>query len=462
MNTKELIDEYLKKHLKVPKGIFEKRIESFIDDNAESMNAPPAFLYGGLFAATSNSIGKTYKVRIRLGFEESANVFLVIVGEPGSKKTPCLREMLIPNYNVQKALYVRYLKFLNLEEEAKKAFLNENGEYKGMSQLITSDITTEGTSYLLSTTASHGLIVFKDEFIGFIYGQNQYKSKGSDKEYWLSAFNGVPIIVNRRGNPPIIVNDPNITLLGGIQPDLLDKITPSLKSGFLGRFIFLFPDKIPLRYSTKVVDPKLRTYYQNTIQNLCKKHVQLSIRQPKKTNILELSIGANEVWEKWIKDHYAEIESGLPMNLDETWHKLTSYLHRIALNLELLKYANSKDFPANISQDSMEKSVRLISFFKAHAIKVQRAIVSNQSRKKIENLIDWMIRYAESKGDGASTEFTPRMLLSAKVGGIKTSDEAKGLLELLASSKKGQFIQKNTTSERGPSIIFKLSSKFFN
>ena len=49
-----------------------------------------------------------------------------------------------------------------------------------------SDLTLEGLRDDLVNSPHGGLVVIQDEISAFISGQNQYKSKGTDREAWLA------------------------------------------------------------------------------------------------------------------------------------------------------------------------------------------------------------------------------------------------------------------------------------
>ncbi len=63
-----------------------------------------------------------------------------------------------------------------------------------------------------------GLAAIYDELAGLFLNMARY-SNGSDREFWLQAWNGQPYIVERLSRPPIEIDHLLISLTGGLQPD---------------------------------------------------------------------------------------------------------------------------------------------------------------------------------------------------------------------------------------------------
>jgi Rps23 Pro-64 3,4-dihydroxylase Tpa1-like proline 4-hydroxylase len=63
--------------------------------------------------------------------------------------------------------------------------------------------------------------VFKDELAGWFKDMNKYR-EGSDLEFWLSCWSGKAISLNRKTAKSSFVDKPLISVLGGIQPSILN------------------------------------------------------------------------------------------------------------------------------------------------------------------------------------------------------------------------------------------------
>ena len=88
-------------------------------------------------------------------------------------------------------------------------------------RLYVSDITTERLAVLLQARP-RGLSLVADELAGLFLNMNRY-SNGSDREFWLQAWNGGAYVVERQGRPPVELDHLLVGVTGGFQPDKLVK-----------------------------------------------------------------------------------------------------------------------------------------------------------------------------------------------------------------------------------------------
>jgi hypothetical protein len=80
--------------------------------------------------------------------------------------------------------------------------------------------------------------------MSWLNSMNQYKGQGSDEQYWLTAWNGKSIIIDRVGNPvPFDIKNVCISSIGSIQPHLLKELLRGNKkhNGFFSRILFAYP-----------------------------------------------------------------------------------------------------------------------------------------------------------------------------------------------------------------------------
>jgi hypothetical protein len=85
-----------------PHEIFPARIKTFYEQTTAAINCPGDYVGCGILACASIAIGNTSVVEIKKGWQEGANLYLAIIGEPGSKKTPALILSLNPIFEIQK------------------------------------------------------------------------------------------------------------------------------------------------------------------------------------------------------------------------------------------------------------------------------------------------------------------------------------------------------------------------
>ena len=95
-----------------------------------------------------------------------------------------------------------------------------------MKRTVVEDTTVERFADILNENP-RGVAQVKDELTGLVRGMDQYKQggKGSDRQFYLSAWSNSPTTVDRKNrDEPIIVAHPFFSLIGGIQPDVLSDL----------------------------------------------------------------------------------------------------------------------------------------------------------------------------------------------------------------------------------------------
>jgi hypothetical protein len=134
-----------------------------------------------------------------------------------------------------------------------RRFQFEQGQYKNLSpddrksvepplqkRLCLEDTTIEAAQEVLVGSAS-GVLLYQDELSGFFGAMDKYAgSRGAakDRSFWFQSWSGGPYGLNRVSRGASIIPNLSISLLGGIQPDLIRKIAAECHDdGFLARML---------------------------------------------------------------------------------------------------------------------------------------------------------------------------------------------------------------------------------
>src|ERR1035441_1517521 len=91
---------------------------------------------------------------------------------------------------------------------------------------------------------SRGLLLERDELLGWLLSFNQYKKNGgSDRQMWLSIWSGSDFTVDRKSDGySLFVHNPFVGVTGGIQPDRLRALRDGAEDGLIDRFLFFYPE----------------------------------------------------------------------------------------------------------------------------------------------------------------------------------------------------------------------------
>ena len=119
-------------------------------------------------------------------------------------------------------------------------------------RLYVSDSTIERLAVLLQAKP-RGALLIADELAGLFANMGRYSS-GSDREFWLEAWNGKSFVVERLGRPPVHVEHLLVGMVGGFQPDKLARAFEGDNDGMHARLLFAWPEKSPHRALTNEIE----------------------------------------------------------------------------------------------------------------------------------------------------------------------------------------------------------------
>ncbi|MDQ3692411.1 MAG: DUF3987 domain-containing protein [Chloroflexota bacterium] len=208
-----------------PTSALPKTARDYVQRYADVLDVPAGMIATPLLVAAGATLGNRAILQVKKGFEQRPGLFAAVVAPPGKTKSPAQDAALAPVWALQRAAKQAYDEAYAAWEkdaaQAKKAKLPIPAE-PTLESFVTTDATLEAIVAMLGT--GPGLLMARDEVSGFVGSFNQYRGgKGADREAWLSAWAGGSVKVDRKGGPPIIVENPVIGVVGGIQPDMLPR-----------------------------------------------------------------------------------------------------------------------------------------------------------------------------------------------------------------------------------------------
>lgn len=259
----------------LPQGILPKVIEDFAFSHGETMGADPGGLAAAALAVCAAAIPDRIKLQVKVHddrWRESARLWIGLIGEPSTKKSPLMSAAIAPLARLDTALFREYKRALSeygkLGKEDQKAATPPKQR-----RLRIEDATIEATQGVLADSPD-GVLLAQDELSGWFGSMDKYsggRGAAKDRGFWLQSFNGGAYAVNRVGRGADLIENLSVSLLGGIQPEPIRKIAhESHDDGLLQR---LFP--IVLRPATLGRDePKSDEVaeYEATIDRLTRLH----------------------------------------------------------------------------------------------------------------------------------------------------------------------------------------------
>jgi hypothetical protein len=363
-----------------PLDVLPAPLRPLVTEGAEAMNCPADFLAVPMLVIASGCIGNSRRLVITRSHHQSALLFAVTIGRPGTTKTHPLKLLIAPLFDVQERLKVAWEREV-AEWENFDGPDAERPQRPLLRRCFACEATTEGLKAVLQENPK-GFALVRNELAGLIFGMNQYKAGGSgdDRQFYLDVYDGVPIAIDRKGERaagPTLIRDPFISITGTTQPDRLFQFRTEAKpgvaanDGFLDRFLFAWPRETPDRGERWLeVSLAAQQAWTDCVAELLDL-VMVIDGDRKRPGWVALSTRGKAAWRAFTDAHAAEVNAtDFPDFLRGPWAKLKGVCARIALILELLQAACERRQATEVSGSAIENAARLVSYFKSHARKV--------------------------------------------------------------------------------------------
>ncbi|MCB0518920.1 MAG: DUF3987 domain-containing protein [Saprospiraceae bacterium] len=361
-----------------------KTIAGIANQWANYYNLAPDFYVAAQLAAAAAVVGNAFRIEFAYSYTEPLMLWNVIVGAPGTGKTPALKKGLQPVLNAQYQLS-RAMEAEMAQYELNRAAGVTPNKKPDLRQLVTENTTFEALVKIMYAN-KRGVMGFHDEFMSFLKGMNAYKnSGGSDLEQFLKIFNSSELIVNRSSlDYPLHIRRPFITLCGGTQPGILHQLVDSNKmnAGLFGRIAWFYPDNqlIPVP-SDAIPDEKPDNQWAGIIKTL--QGLPTNFAEAFEPTILKMHPKAFKLFFDYkVEKEQKTINQIEEENLKQVHIKQFSYTLRLAGLLELLELCCNTDpvFLVNqsvgsmakttVGQESVERAILISDYLTANSMKV--------------------------------------------------------------------------------------------
>lgn len=289
-----------------PEVLLPNLLKEFVLDTADRMPCAPDYVASALLVSLGSVIGAkcALKPKRRDDWLIPANLWGGIVGDPSSKKTPAISqvmrfidglefkaseqsELLMKGYQAELAAYEAHRK--SIEQEMKNAVKSTNskrsmGDLKAelgsleepkaprVRRYRSNDATTAKLADMLSVNPE-GMLVFRDEITGLLASWDKQGNEG-DRAFYLESWNGTqPYRQDRISRGEVWIPNHCLSLFGGIQPELLARYLIGLSSsldndGRMQRFqVLVYPEQVSWswqdRYPIKGIREGIRDLFHH-------------------------------------------------------------------------------------------------------------------------------------------------------------------------------------------------------
>lgn len=374
------------KQLQFPYHLLPAPITEIIEHYNEHRGYPKDFLAASILSAIGSAVGNSQTIRSPNGYINKPVLFMLIVASPGINKTSPLLWTYQSMNKRQSDDYNRYKAEIKVakdlaKEEGKKAPVNDDFTFL---KWILSDATPEALIKQLSKN-ERGCTALVDEIAGFINSFGRY-SKGNDKQMYLSIWQGTQIIRDTLTHGTQQVNNPFLSIIGSIQPDVLNKVFLEDGDGFFDRWLICYPDKLVKPYpNSKDVNPIIAAKYERFMGFLTDLYFQ------EQSNQLSYTAEAWEVVYNWICKS-TDIENN-PSTSDRERGiraKMQIYVHRFALIMQLMEFGCTgiHDDRVEVRINAAKAAIAIADYFYFMAEKTRLKDASDLITGQLKELFD--------------------------------------------------------------------------
>ena len=175
---------------------------------------------------------------IRIG-SKSARLWVGLIGEPSTKKTPIILRVAKPLKRLDAELFRAFLTAKELYDSL-SSDERKHAERPKQRRLRIEDTTIEAAQEVLKDSPD-GVLCLQDELSGWFGAMDKYagqRGAAKDRGFWLQAFHGGPYALNRIKRGAALIENLSISVLGGIQPEPMRKVVAdTVDDGLIQRLI---------------------------------------------------------------------------------------------------------------------------------------------------------------------------------------------------------------------------------
>ena len=429
-----------------------------------------------LIGVASSLIGTARRVRASTSWSEPMTLWACVVADSGDRKTPGLnvtrRALDLIEKNNSATTSAKRLAHWTLAQKAKEVKKQWKQDREAALKasppreppplpteaidpgnfieplIYATDPTIERLAALLKARP-RGMVLIRDELAGLFANMSRY-SGGSDRPFWLEAWDGARHVVERVSGS-IVIDHLLVGVIGCFQPDKLARSFAGDEDGMCGRFVYAWPsapDYRPLTDEAAEVEPELQSALTALIR-LPSEDVEGAFTP----QTICLSDGARaefEEFRKWVDN----TQRGLDGHERQWLVKGETVVLRLAGTLAYMAWAISLGAPPTngldgitgslepktIDKQFMTAAIRLWRhFFWPHARAVLRQIGSSDRHREARRALRWIKVHGKHE---VSREDIRREALGQKLD----AEQTQGLLDGL---EKAGWAKKDTAKTGG-------------
>lgn len=332
-------------------------------------NAPPEFVAVSCLISLAALIGNSAVVqpkKLDSGWTVVPTLWGMLVGEPSTKKSPCMDAGINLLTGLERGLF-------KTSEKARK--------------LIVNDTTPEALAILLAGNPK-GVLVSRDELASWLINLDQ-DQKAYERGFYLQAFNGSSSFTQQRVTRESITIDPLIlSMIGGIQPSRLNPLLSSREQGkcndgLFERFqLLIMPDQ-----NGEYVDipPDVKAIQE--AEQLFNAIARFTINNDR--TLFTFSLESSSFFDEYSKVTIEREQTSEPL-MQAILGKYPTLCAKLALIFHLCEQVSTGDIDSVssvIQADSIKRALLWMSLLESHNARVQSLISQTKRTNSSEMLV---------------------------------------------------------------------------
>ncbi|MBL8422341.1 MAG: DUF3987 domain-containing protein [Candidatus Accumulibacter phosphatis] len=223
-------------------------VAAYAKDESEIAGIDPVAIAMPCLVACAAAIDDRIQIQVKrhvTNWLESARLWVAVLGPPSTMKTHGIGLALKTTKAISSAQ-------IALNNEKEKEWRLECDNAKGdklpppdkplIERATINDVTVERAAELISQCEPRGILLEKDELNGWLESMDAYKGKkGGDSSFWLEGYNGGSKSVDRMTRPTIDVAHIGVSVVGGIQDEVLRAYSNASNHDGMMQRMMIFP-----------------------------------------------------------------------------------------------------------------------------------------------------------------------------------------------------------------------------
>lgn len=406
-----------------------------------------------------------------------ATLWALIISLPGSKKSPAMSEALRPLqlldshdravWRVARGRWEADVKLQKLtaeanEKQAKNLAISDPNKARSLltqshtpldepklRRRIVNDSTVEKLGEVL-VDHPYGLLVYRDELHGLLSQMDKAGQEGA-RSFYLQGFDGnQPYSVDRIGRGSLHIPQVCISMLGSIQPGLLDDYVQKCLQGGIGndgllqRFgLSVWPDhETEFRYVDKLPDEVAHKRAFAVFDRLNK----LQPGQDGEAIVWRYSASAQSIFQEWITELERELLTmkSTP-SLASHFSKYRKLVPALSLVFALIDTPESNQI---VHERELMRAIAWERYLRSHA----RRIYSVQAAPEVQvagALLEKLREFLGTVDIAETNSFTPREVAAKGWTGLGTSAAVRKAAAVLVDHGWLRRVVVESTDEKG-------------